>query len=289
MDLVYLGSPAVAVPPLEALHAAGHHIALVVTNPPKRRGRRGSPTPTPVGARAAELGLEVSHELADATEVGAELGVVVAFGRLVPKAVLEQLPMVNLHFSLLPRWRGAAPVERAILAGDDRTGVCVMDVAEGLDTGAVHARAEVAIGDRTTAGSLAEELSTIGAELLVETLERGLDTAVPQDEVGVTYASKLTPADRELHWDRPAVELDRVVRIGGAWSTLGGRRLKVLSARSHSEDLPGAAPGELRGTRVGCGSGSLELLEVQPEGRSAMDAEQFRNGARLPDGARFGS
>ncbi|MCB0952295.1 MAG: methionyl-tRNA formyltransferase [Microthrixaceae bacterium] len=290
MRLVYLGSPAMAVGPLEALHGAGHDIALVVTNPPRRRSRRGAPVPTPVGERAAELGLEVSHDLADTTGVGAELGVVVAFGRLIPVEVLNAVPMVNLHFSLLPRWRGAAPVERAILAGDETTGVCVMQVEEGLDTGAVYARAEVSIGDRTTAAELREQLTVVGSELLVKTLADGLGEATAQSGDGVTYASKLTNADRQLHWEESAVELDRIVRIGGAWSTLEGRRLKILEAEPVSAaDEVDAAPGTIDGVAVHCGSGALRLSRVQPEGRAAMDAADFLNGARLSEGARLGT
>ncbi|MFV0316341.1 MAG: methionyl-tRNA formyltransferase [Microthrixaceae bacterium] len=300
MRLVYLGSPAISVPALDALVDAGHDVALVVTNPPRRRGRRGAPTPTDVGARANELGLEVSHELADATGVGAELGVVVAFGRLVPVAVLDSLPMLNLHFSLLPRWRGAAPVERAILAGDTTTGVCVMAVEEGLDSGGVYARAEVGIGERATAAELSMQLSALGAGLLVDTLAGDLGPATPQNEVGVTYAAKLSAADRELHWSDDALALDRVVRIGGAWTTLDGSRLKVLEAVPSVPQRGGAAarseqhpdlrtPGRLRGAVVECGSGSLELVRVQPEGRSEMDVDRFLNGARLAREARLGT
>ena len=133
--LVYLGNPEVAVAPLTALHEAGHEVALVVTSPDRRRGRRSAPTPTPVGARAMELGIPVAHDLAAVADSGADLGVVVAYGRIIPVDVLARVPMVNLHFSLLPRWRGAAPVERALLAGDPTTGVCLMAVAEGLDVG----------------------------------------------------------------------------------------------------------------------------------------------------------
>jgi methionyl-tRNA formyltransferase len=285
-----------AVPPLRALLAAGHEVLLVVTNPPRRRGRRGEPTPTAVGAAAVEAGLAVSHDPDDILSVDADLGVVVAFGRIIRPHVLAHLPMVNLHFSLLPRWRGAAPVERALLAGDDRTGVCVMDVEEGLDTGGVHARAEVPIGPSTTAAQLREQLVELGSELLVDTLSRPLGPPEPQAGHGVTYAAKLGPEDLHLDWSRPAEELDRQVRVGGAWTTLDGRRLKVLEARPVEAGAPGdpesaggPAPGELAGDVVGCGAGALALRRVQPEGRAAMDASAFLNGARLPPGTVLGT
>ncbi len=174
MRLVYLGTPEMAVPPLRALVEAGHDVVLVVTRDDKRRGRGSGTSPSPVKAAALELGLPVSHSvddcLAAVTEGGAELGVVVAFGQIIKPHVLAVLPMVNLHFSLLPRWRGAAPVERALLAGDEVTGVCVMALEEGLDTGGVYARREVPIGPETTAAELRTELVDVGTELLVETL-----------------------------------------------------------------------------------------------------------------------
>ncbi|MGN6694095.1 MAG: methionyl-tRNA formyltransferase, partial [Aquihabitans sp.] len=188
--MVFLGTPAMAVPPLRALHAAGFEIALVVTGPPKRRGRGGTTTPTPVGLEALALGLPVSHEVTDATTVGADIGVVVAFGQIIRRPVLEALPMVNLHFSLLPRWRGAAPVERAILAGDERTGVCVMAVEEGLDTGGVYARSELAIRQTNTAAELAEQLTAAGSSLLVDALQAGLGAPEPQGGEP-TYAHQL--------------------------------------------------------------------------------------------------
>ncbi|MEL7157438.1 MAG: methionyl-tRNA formyltransferase, partial [Actinomycetota bacterium] len=194
--LVYLGTPDMAVPPLQALHEAGFDIALVVTRIDKRRGRGSGTSPSPVKAAALELGLPVSHDLDEATSVGADLGVVVAYGRLIPVAVLARLAMVNIHFSLLPRWRGAAPVERALLAGDEITGVCLMEVAEGLDTGAVYARRELTIGDDDLA-TLQARLVDVGAELLVEELGRGLAPPTPQ-QGEPTHAAKLTTDDLRL-------------------------------------------------------------------------------------------
>ncbi len=161
--LAYLGTPEMAVPPLRALVAAGHDIALCVTRPDRRRGRGTAQTPSPVKAAATELGLTVSHDMDDLTSAGVELAVVVAYGRIIPARLLEQVPMVNLHFSLLPRWRGAAPVERAILAGDTQTGVCLMKVEEGLDTGPVYAVRTVPLDDEVTLDDLRGELVTVGS------------------------------------------------------------------------------------------------------------------------------
>ena len=283
--LVYLGTPEVAVPPLRALHAAGYEIALVVTRPDRRRGRGGALSPSPVKAAATELGLAVTDRLDDVLDVGADLGVVVAYGRIVPRAVLEALPMVNLHFSLLPRWRGAAPVERALLAGDAETGVCLMEVAEGLDTGRVHAVEATAIEPDDTLESLRARLVAIGSGLLVASLRAGLDEPVPQHGEP-TYAAKIDPAELEIDWDRPAVEVDRLVRLGGAWTTFRGRRLKVWRARPDAGST--GEPGRLDDLAVGTGAGCLELVEVQPEGKARQEATAWRNGARPEPGEHLG-
>lgn len=284
--LVYLGTPEMAVPPLRALHTAGFEIPLVITGPDRRRGRGSATSPSPVKAAATELGLEVGHDLGDALTVGADLGVVVAHGRIVPRDVLVELPMINLHFSLLPRWRGAAPVERAILAGDERTGVCVMAVEEGLDTGAVYSRVEVPIGERTTAADLSEHLTEKGADLLVDTLRDGLrDPEVQRGEP--TYAAKIHPADRHLDWGASAIDLDRIVRIGGAWTTFRGRRFRILEAEpvdSGAQLEPGAISGDL----IGTGAGALRPLVVQAEGRAATTHTDWSNGARPGPDERFG-
>jgi methionyl-tRNA formyltransferase len=284
--LVYFGSPRVAVLPLRALEDAGHEVLLVVSKPDRRRGRRGSSEPTPVKSAALQLGIPVSDDPDAALEAGAELGVVVAFGRILRPHLVHALPMVNLHFSLLPRWRGAAPVERAILAGDERTGVCVMAVEEGLDTGGVYARAEVGIRERATAEGLRAELAAVGTELLVHTLAGPLPVPEAQAGEGVTYAEKLRPEELRLDWARPSHELDRVVRVGGAWTTVRGRRLKVLAALP--ERSAAGPPGSLDGTIVSCGEGGLRLEQVQPEGRGAQPAEDWRRGARLGPDDRLG-
>ena len=286
--LVFLGTPAIAVPTLEALAAGGFDVALVVTGHDKRRGRRAEPTPTPVKAAALELGIPVSHDVGDVAGVQADLGVVVAFGQILRREVLEQVPMVNLHFSLLPRWRGAAPVERAILAGDDRTGVCVMAVEEGLDTGAVYACTDLAIRRTTTASDLSGQLAGIGAALLTRTLRDGLSD--PQLQVGEpVYAHKLGPEDLRLNWERSADELDRVVRVGGAWTTRAGQRFKVHRARPWPREVGRAPVGSLHGDRVTTGGGTLELLDVQPEGKARLAFTAWANGARPVDGEVLGT
>jgi methionyl-tRNA formyltransferase len=265
--LVYLGTPQSAVPPLEALHA-GFDIALVVTRPDARRGRGVTLTPSPVKEAAERLGLPVSHSVEDVLETGAELGVVVAYGRLIRRPVLERLAFVNVHFSLLPRWRGAAPVERALLAGDTETGVCLMALEEGLDTGPVYARETVAIAPDVMADELRAHLVEVGTAMLLRELTEGLGEPVPQ--VGEpTYASKVDAEELHIDWGRAAVELERLVRVGGAWTTFLGSRLRIL--------------------RAGVEDDTLVPIEVQPEGKAAMSFTAWRNGARVQPGERLGS
>ncbi|MGH9046021.1 MAG: methionyl-tRNA formyltransferase, partial [Acidimicrobiales bacterium] len=203
--LAYLGTPELAVPPLRALVDAGHQITLVVSGPDRRRGRGSATTPSPVRAAALELGIPTTTDPAELADPGGEppeLGVVVAFGRLIRPPVLAVVPMINLHFSLLPRWRGAAPVERAILAGDEQTGVCVMAVEEGLDTGAIYARSVLDIGALEHLGALRDRLVARGSELLVEVLSAGVaQMGEPVAQMGEpTYASKLTPEESVIDW-----------------------------------------------------------------------------------------
>jgi methionyl-tRNA formyltransferase len=296
--VVFCGTPIDAVPALEAVVTAGHDVALVVTQPDRRRGRGGASAPSPVKDAAARLGLPVrtpnrARELVDEIRaLDAALGVVVAFGQLLPTALLDatQHGFVNLHFSLLPRWRGAAPVERAVLAGDAETGVCVMQLDVGLDTGAVYACTRTPIGDDETAGDLRARLVGLGAPLLVATLPRvGVDVPVPQ-EGDATLAPKLSVAEFRIDPARPADELARLVRAGsprpGAWTVVGGRRLKVLRAHAQMPDaeVPDAdapEPGSVDvGARLGTAAGWLVLDEVQPEGRDAMAGRAWRSGLR---------
>ena len=244
-----------------------------------------------------ELGLEVTDRLDDVSSVGAEIGVVVAYGRLVPGRVLESLPMVNVHFSLLPRWRGAAPVERAVLAGDVETGVCIMRLEESLDTGPVLAWRRVPIGAHEHVGALTPRLAVIGAELLVETLAGGVDglgAGVPQ-RGEPTYAEKVQPAELRLDWSRGAAELERVVRLDRAWTTFRDERLIVLDALSRpGRALPDGADeaawrvGSLHGTSVVTDDGELELLVVQPAGKRPMPAAAWTRGVRAAPGERLG-
>lgn len=277
--LVYLSSPEMAVPPLEALVAAGFPVELVVTRADARRGRGSGTTPTPVKVAAERLGLRVSHDVDDVLTTSADLGVVVAFGRIIRPHVLAAVPMVNLHFSLLPRWRGAAPVERALLAGDTETGVCLMQVEEGLDTGGVYARRYVPIGADTTADELRRVLVAEGTDLLVEQLRRGL--AEPEPQVGeVTYANKISKDELIIDWRQPPEVVHRLVRLGGATTSFRGASLKVLAA-----DLVGSTPGD---ELVGDVVGGLRLVEVQPEGKRPMRFADFANGYRPAVGERLG-
>jgi methionyl-tRNA formyltransferase len=289
--IVFLGTPVDAVPPLRALVADGHDVALVVTQPDRRRGRGAGAQPSPVKQAASELGLrtvtpEKAREVVDevrATE--ALLGVVVAFGQLLPVVLLEALPLgfVNLHFSLLPRWRGAAPVERAILAGDTETGVDLMQIEAGLDTGPVFARVRVAIGATDTAGELHARLVDAGTELLRTHLPSVPDT-VPEPQRGEpTYADKLTVDEFRLDPTRAASELELLVRAGnprpGAWFRVDGRRVKVW--RAHADDTDSVGVGSFgRGGLLGTPRGVLALDEVQPEGKRVMDAGAWLTGLR---------
>ena len=283
--LVFLGTPPEAVPFLEALATAGFDVALAVTRPDKRRARRAAPTPSPVKAAAQSRGIPISSDVDDALDANADLGVVVAFGQIIKPHVLDRLAMVNVHFSLLPRWRGAAPVERAILAGDQTAGVCLMEVAEGLDTGRIYRRVEVPIAPDATAASLRVEMVDIAVPTLVEALRDGLGPAEPQQGEPV-YAAKVTRDELRIDWQQKAEHAHRQVRVGGAWTTWRGKTLKVWSARPVGGSLP---PGELDGTLVGAGDGQLRLVEVQAEGKSRQAAEDWLRGARPMPGDQLGS
>jgi len=291
--LAYLGTPDLAVPPLRALVAAGHDVALCVTRPDRRRGRGADTTPSPVKEAATELGLAVTHDMDDLTTAGVELGVVVAFGRIIPAPLLDEVPMVNVHFSLLPRWRGAAPAERAILAGDRETGVCLMKVEEGLDSGPVYAARTVPLDDEVTLARLREHLVSVGSALLVEALANGVSgLPVPVPQRGeVTVAEKITKEDLHLDWADAAAQLKRVVRLGRAWTTFRGKRLTVLGAAvgQTGAGVSGGPPGSLDGPDVATGAGTLVLLRVQPESRSPMSADEWLRGVRPGTGERLGT
>jgi len=283
--IAFLGTPADAVPTLRALVDAGHDVALVVTQPDRRRGRGAATAPSPVKAAALELGLPVrtparGREIVDEMRAsGATLGAVVAFGQLLPDALLDSLPhgFVNQHFSLLPRWRGAAPVERAILAGDAETGVSIMRIDAGLDTGPVYAVERTPIGPDETAGELRARLVELGTALMVTTLPRIPDLEPTPQEGEPTYAEKLDVAEFELDWSRPAHALLRVIRAGnprpGAWTTVDHTRLKIWRARTATD-------------------GTVEPVEVQPEGKARMPWEAWQRGhphSGWPGNDRLGS
>lgn len=281
---------------LRALVDVGHDVALVVTRPDRRRGRGPQTSPSPVKQVALSLGVPVTDRLEAVAGSGAVLGVVVAYGRIIPAHLLREVPMVNLHFSLLPRWRGAAPVERAILAGDTVTGVCVMAVEEGLDTGGIYASRRVPIEPGETADALRRRLGEEGTALLLDVLESvrsggavALPPPVPQ-QGEPTYAPKVEPDELELAWEQPASFLERVVRLGRSRTTFRGRRLGVVRAQARPAEPspPPEPPGALVGVEVATGEGRLRLLEVQPEGRRAMDAQAWLRGVRPAPGERLG-
>lgn len=298
--IAFLGTPDEAATVLDALHRSAIEVVQVISRPDRRRGRGSSTMPSPVKALALELGLPVGDELSAVTELDIDLAVVVAYGRIIPRSVLEQVPMVNLHFSLLPRWRGAAPVERAILAGDATTGVCVMEVAEGLDTGGVYARRSIDIGPDETAAELRSRLAGVGAELLVDTLAAGLGAAEPQ--VGdATYAAKIDRDETRLDFTRPAAEVQRRVRVGRAWTEFRSKRLGIEavalvddtdSAPANGDTRPGPeGPGTIvdgDGPLVAAGTGLVRLVEVKPEGKRAMAATDWANGVRPERGEQLG-
>lgn len=285
MHLAFLGTPEAAVPTLRALIEAGHDVDLVITRPDRRRGRGNERSPSPVKVAAESLGLRVAHRLSDLEGVSVERGVVVAYGALIPGEVLERTPMLNVHFSLLPRWRGAAPVERAILAGDAQTGVSVMTLEVELDTGPVHVERRVTIDEKTLT-ELLGELSFVGAEALVEVLASTslLANATPQSGE-VVYAAKLTKEDFHLTPSMASEQVLRTVRLGRAFTFVHGRRLLVeAAARSAETDVDvGHVTRRGDGILLGAVGGAVELRRVRPEGKSSMDAPAWWAGARLDE------
>ena len=306
MRIAFFGSDDFAVPSLRALAAAGHELGLVVTNPDRRRGRSSELLATPVKELALELGAPVvqpegrpGDELATRLrEAGLELGVVVAYGQFLTRAVRSAPGLgysINLHGSLLPRWRGAAPVAAAIRAGDPVTGVSVQKVARRMDGGPVLARREEEVQPHDTRGALRERLSELGAELLVEAvaaISAGEARFEAQDEAQATYAGLLSKSDGLLDLSRPAVELERVVRACHPWPVaaveLGGARLQVLKA-AVATGMTGAAPGTVvsvsdQGLWIETGHGALDLVEVRPTGKRAMSGAAYARGRRLATG-----
>lgn len=297
MRLIFMGTPDFSVPVLDALVAAGHEVVAVYSQPPRPAGRGKKDRPSPVQARAEALGLPVRHpvSLGDAgaqaqfAAFGAEVAVVVAYGLILPQVVLDAPTRgcLNIHASLLPRWRGAAPIQRAIMAGDAQTGVCIMQMEAGLDTGPVLLRREIAIGSEETAGALHDRLSELGADAIVDALAQLDDlTPVVQPEQGVTYAAKIIKSEAKLDWSAAASHINSHILglspFPGAWTMVGGKRLKLLQSRL--ADGSGAPGIVLSGLTVACGDGAVEITRVQPEGKGAMDAKDWLLGARIaPD------
>ena len=295
MRVAFAGSPTPAVGPLRALAASHHEVGLVITQPDKGRGRSRRPSPTPVAQAAEELGIPVlrpptindPEAIARVEEAGVELLAVVAFGQILRDGVLSRWPCVNVHFSLLPAYRGAAPVERAIMDGVPETGVTIMRMEAGLDTGPVYAARAVPVTGEDDGGSLTARLSDLGGPLLVEVIDEiaaGRAAPVPQPEEGVSLAPKIGPDDRPLDFSRPAVELERRVRALsphiGATCPVGGETFKIWAARARDEDAPAGLSVQDGRLVAGCGRGSLEILELQPPGRARMDAGAFLRGWR---------
>jgi methionyl-tRNA formyltransferase len=308
MRIAFLGTPQFAVPSLAALLDAGHEVAAVYSQPPAPRGRGQALQPSPVHAFAEARGLAVRTpaSMRDPAEIEAfaaldlDAAVVVAFGQILVRAVLEapRLGCFNLHGSLLPRWRGAAPIQRAIMAGDVVTGVEVMRLTEGLDEGPVLATASVRIDALETAGTLYARLAPIGAGLLVgalAALARGEAAETPQASEGATYAKKIKPAEARIDWTRPAAEVDRLIRglspFPGAWFEAPGPKgpMRVKALLSRLEPDGEGAPGEVLDDEllIACGDGAVRLLRAQREGKSAQDAEAFVRGFPLAAGTRL--
>ncbi|MTE00997.1 methionyl-tRNA formyltransferase [Paracoccus sp. YIM 132242] len=297
MRVIFMGTPEFSVPALRAI-AARHEVVAVYSQPPRAAGRGQKPRPSAVHAAAEELGIEVrtplrlrdpAEQAAFAT-LGADVAVVVAYGLILPQPVLDapRLGCLNIHASLLPRWRGAAPIHRAVMAGDAETGVTIMRMEAGLDTGPVLVEARTPIGAEETTADLHDRLSVMGAGLIVDVLDRLPLPAVPQAEVGVTYAAKIDKAEARVDWSQPAIEVDRLIRglspFPGAWCEIAGERVKLLRSRVVAGQ---GAPGQvLGGFTVACGDGAVEVLEAQRSGKKPMATEELLRGWGLP--ARFG-
>jgi methionyl-tRNA formyltransferase len=301
MRVIFMGSPDFAVPALGALVAAGHDVACVYCQPPRPAGRGKQPRPTAVQKAAEAAGLAVRHPrtLRDADEqaafaaLNADIAVVAAYGLILPQAILDapRHGCLNIHASLLPRWRGAAPIHRAIMAGDAETGICIMGMEAGLDTGPVYLRAATPIGATETTGALHDRLAEIGAELIVEALDK-IDTLTPEPQPvdGVTYAAKIDKAEAAVDWSCDAATVARQINglspFPGAWTGRGSDRIKLLQA----ETVPGTgAPGSVLddALTIACGAGAVRVLRAQRSGKGAQDAETFLRGYPIPAGTQL--
>lgn len=313
LDLVFMGSAEFGLPALKALLAAGHRIKAVYAQPPKPAGRGQRDRPCPIHAAALDLGLAVrapkslrpAAEHDSFAQLKADAAVVAAYGLILPRPILAapRLGCLNIHASLLPRWRGAAPIQRAILLGDAETGVTIMQMDEGLDTGGILLAEKIAIGPDATAGDVHDALGLIGARLIVRALEglaAGTLAATPQPQSGAIYAAKLARDEGRIDWRKPASDLARAVRAlnpwPGTWFEKNGERIKVLAAEAvvpvgtPTKDSGTGAPGTVLddGPRIACGEGALRLLRLQRAGREALDATAFLRGFPLPPGTILG-
>ena len=298
MRLIFMGSPAFSVPLLEALVAAGHEIVAVYTQPPRPAGRGKKQRPCPVHARALALTLDVRHpaslkeaeEQAAFSEFRADAAVVVAYGLLLPQELLDAPAhgCLNIHASLLPRWRGAAPIHRAIMAGDRETGICIMQMEAGLDTGPVLYQETISIAPDETTAALHDRLSDLGARSIVQSLkDLSQLQARPQSSVGICYAQKIDKSEAQIDWSLPAEILDRQIRglspFPGAWAMLRGERVKFLGSALISCEQPLASAGTVLDDDLGiaCGSGALRITRLQRAGKSAQSSADFLRGTSV--------
>jgi methionyl-tRNA formyltransferase len=302
MRIIFMGTPEFAVPSLQALVAAGHDICAVYSQPPRRAGRGKSLTPSPVQRKAEELGIDVKTPVslrdsvaqAEFASFGADLAVVAAYGLILPKAILDEprLGCINVHGSILPRWRGAAPVQRAILAGDSETGVTIMDMDVGLDTGAMRAIERISM-DGKTAGELTQDIAATGARLLIQVLsEREAYPPIPQPEEGVTYAAKIDKSEAKIDFMISAVQVERQIRAfapsPGAFFEYLGERFRILAAETLITQS--APPGQIidEHLTIACNPGAIRPTLIQRAGKAAMSPQELLRGFKMPIGVRLG-
>ena len=287
--IVYIGTPEIAVPPLRALVAAGFDVELVVTGVDKRRGRGSQTTANPVKTAAVELGIPVSHDINDVLQLDSDglLGVVVAFGNIISQKILQHAPMINIHYSALPRWRGAAPVERAILSGDTTTAVCIIQVAEQLDAGDVLATSPCVIQEDDSVETLRNRLGQLALPLLIDICSNGVKEQISQTGE-VVVARKISAQDLAIHWSSDAEQILRQIRVGNAFTFFDGKRFKIHEATQSSVNLPiGSIAVRDGNVLVGSQKGSVQLTTVQPEGKPRVLAKDWARGARLSDTSVF--
>ena len=301
MKLVFMGTPKFSVPALQALNESSHQICAVYSQPPRPAGRGKKLKVSEVHREALDMGLTVHHPKNFKSEkdqtifrnLNADVAVVVAYGLLLPKPILSspKLGCVNIHASLLPRWRGAAPIQRAIMEGDDETGICIMKMDEGLDTGPVLSSRKIQITENDTAKILSERLSLLGSNLIVEVLDKLSDYKVQnQSTVGITYASKIHKSEAKIDWSLPAQTIDRKIRalspFPGAWTEINGERVKLLASKVIDEENE---PGMVldTGFSIACGQKAVEITEAQRPGKSAQKSDVFLRGFRLQQGSKL--